>query len=160
MCARTRAARPVVRLPMERGANAILMETWSIEVRGEHFEIPAGFESDGASIPSAVQGICGDSMETPRLYAAIWHDACYGRVVRTTRKAADLGYRALLIHFWHVEYVRSGFGRRAGGLYARIHNGLARTMNAVSWIVAGVEYLAIRWFGWTHWKQDDEETEK
>jgi len=149
---RTHAARPVVRVPMDMKEPALLMEPWWLTVRGKDYVVPAGFSSDGASIPKALQAVCGSSMQTPRLYAAIWHDAAYsGLYAGLTRRDADLGYRELLLLFWRVEYVEDGIGRRAQGIYARIHNGMARVLNCISWAVATVECAALRVGGRSHW---------
>lgn len=139
-------------MPMDGFDSALLMEPWWLTVLGFDCTVPAGVWSDGASIPRPLQWVCGSSMQTPRLYAAIWHDAAYqGLFPGMTRRFADRGYRALLIHFWHVGYVEDGLGHRATGFYARVHNGLARALNCISWTVAWIEYTALRLFGRSHW---------
>ena len=54
-----------------------LVEKFDVKFRGEDYSVPAGFETDGASIPRFLWRICGHPMEAPRLYLAIIHDWFY-----------------------------------------------------------------------------------
>lgn len=67
-------------------------------VRSSVFVVPAGFSSDGASVPRALWWLCGDPMERPRLYAALLHDWLYTTGV-VSRAEADAIYYAMLRHF-------------------------------------------------------------
>lgn len=88
------------------------------------FTVPAGFVTDGASIPRFLWRICGHPMSTKRFPAAVLHDWLYYEVNSFTREEADQVYRDGLISL--------GFPR---------------------W-KANLEYYAIRWFGGSHWKGD------
>ena len=125
---------PLIRLPIWGETDAVLMEDWHIEdVANFTFTVPANTTTDGASIPRFLWRICGHPLEAPRVYAAMLHDWLYSGVdpdifvdgavpSDLTRKEADLCYYFLLRHF------------------------------GISAIRAGIEYLALRWFGKSHYK--------
>lgn len=149
---KVRASRPIVRLPMSPGEPAVVMEDWHVEIDGTEYTIPAGFASDGASIPRWLWRVCGTPMQVPRLYGAIFHDGVYsGLFPSLTRLFADLAYCALLIHFWYVSAVTDGLGRSGTGIYARIRNILVTFLNAVSAVCAVIELTALRLCGGSHW---------
>ena len=103
---------------------------WKVEVKGEYFVIPAGFDTDGASIPRFLWRICGHPLTTTRMPVAIYHDAVYRGLFRNiTRAYADANYR--------------------DGLVA---------MGWPKW-KAAVEWAALRTFGWINWKGPDTMTE-
>lgn len=71
---------------------------WTVVFRGEYYVLPAGFETDGASIPRWLWWLCGTPLQVPRLYAAIVHDYLYGGGdADATRADADDLYRDLQI---------------------------------------------------------------
>ncbi len=112
---------PIIRLPIEGESDALLMEDWHIaDVANFTFCVPAGTETDGASIPRFLWRLCGHPLETPRVYAAMLHDWLYTGEANLTRMEADICYYFLLRHF--------GVGR----------------------FKAWVEYLALRLFGGSH----------
>jgi len=127
-------AAPLIRLPMLGETNAVLAEPWHINrVGGFGFTVPAGVTTDGASIPRFLWRICGHPLEWPRVYAAMLHDWLYSGVdpeifvdgavpSDLSRKEADLCYYFLLRHF------------------------------GISAFRAGIEYLALRFFGASHYK--------
>jgi len=105
-----------------------LAADWSVIYKGEVYRIPYGFATDGASIPCFLRPICGDPMETPRLYAAIVHDFIYsGGDPEATREDADTLYRDMLVAL------------------------------GISKFKALVEYYAIRAFGSSHWHENEKE---
>ena len=115
---------PIVTTPIgDDNGNATLMEAWAVSVGPfDAVVVPAGTQTDGASVPRCLWRLCGSPMERPRVYAALFHDYLYvGGVGGITRKDADMCYFNLLRHF------------------------------GISWIRAKVEYLAIRLFGLPHW---------
>lgn len=115
---------PEVRLPMKDGEGAVLMREWAVCVRGKWFLVPAGFETDGASIPRSLWRVCGHPLQYPRVYAALLHDYIYGgggRDVCPTRADADAVYRDLLIDL--------GWGK----------------------VSSYTEFYALRLFGGSHW---------
>jgi len=100
-----------------------LAADWRIVFEGRVYRIPAGFRTDGASIPRPLWRICGTPLEAPRVYAALVHDWLYsGGDPDVTRAEADRIYRDLLIAL------------------------------GVSKVKAYVEWSALRLCGWTHWK--------
>lgn len=100
-----------------------LAEDWEIEFRGETWVIPAGFRSDGASIPWWLEPVCGSPWKSPRIIAALVHDSNYaGNDPEATRREADDLYRDMQI--------ACGVGRR----------------------MAYVEWFALRLFGRSHWQ--------
>ena len=149
---KVRASRPIVRLPMSPGEPAVVMEDWHVVVGSREYVIPAGFRSDGASIPQWLWFVCGTPMQAPRLYAAIWHDAAYsGMFAGMTRFLADLGYMAMLIHFWLVTSVTEGLDKAGRGFYARVRNGMVHVLNVISVVCAEAEFVALRLCGGSHW---------
>ena len=127
-------AAPLIRLPMLGETDAVLMEPWHINrVGGFSFTVPAGTTTDGASIPRFLWRVCGHPLQWPRVYAAMLHDWLYSGIDPVifvegacpsdlTRKEADLCYYFLLRHF-----------------------------GVPAW-KAAIEYLALRWFGASHYK--------
>ena len=51
------------------GGRFALASAWRVVYRGETYAVPAGFVTDGASIPAWIQWLCGSPWEAPRLYA-------------------------------------------------------------------------------------------
>jgi len=75
---------------------------WRITFESVHYDVAAGFVTDGASIPRSLWRLCGHPLETPRLYAAILHDWLYSGGVGDdgcvpTRAEADRIFRDVLI---------------------------------------------------------------
>jgi len=120
---------PLIRLPIWGEQHAVLMEDWHIqEVCGFEFTVPAGTQTDGASIPRFLWRVCGHPLEVPRVYAAVLHDwlYAYGSEMGISRAVADSCYRALLRHF-----------------------------GITAWR-SGIEYTALRWFGAAHYNKGSE----
>ena len=102
-----------------------LVEKFDVMFRGELYTVPAGFETDGASIPRWLWPVCGHPLEAPRVVAAIVHDFLYGGGdPEATRADADDLYRDMQIEL-----------------------GIPRCR-------AYIEWLALRLCGWTHWKTE------
>lgn len=90
--------RPALMPPEEKGGLWELAYEWTLFYRGEVYHIPAGFQTDGASIPRFLWRVCGTPLDVPRIYAAIVHDWLYfGGKPEATRADADAIYRDLLI---------------------------------------------------------------
>lgn len=113
----------MVLLPVAGDGMATLNQDWTVWVRGWVFTVPRHFRTDGASIPRALWRLCGHPLESPRVYAALVHDWLYsGRGPSgIDRGEADAIYRDLLVEV--------GWGR----------------------FRSFVEWVAIRWFGSSHW---------
>lgn len=76
------------------------MAPWAVKVSGMSFVVPAGVETDGASIPRCLWRICGHPLQVPRVYAALVHDWLYGSAFADVpREKADEIYRELQIAF-------------------------------------------------------------
>lgn len=120
------ATAPLIRLPLLGEKVSVLMEDWSVAVRGHEFVIQHGTITDGATIPRSLWWLCGCPHEAPRVYAALLHDWLYacGSAMGISRREADECYYALNRHF---------------GLDA---------------VRAGIEFHAIRWFGGSHYKKE------
>ena len=117
--------RPPLIPPLEKGGMWELENDWSLFYRGEIYHIPAGFKTDGASIPRFLWRVCGTPLDAPRVYAAIVHDWLYsGGDVKASRADADAIYRDLQIAL-----------------------GVPR-------FKACVEWAALRWFGGSHWYEN------
>lgn len=123
---------PLIRLPVYGEKDAVLMEDWEIEdVANYRFTVPANTTTDGASIPRFLWRVCGHPLEAPRVYAAVLHDWLYASVdpepckgcrpSNLTRKDCDLCYYFMLRHF-----------------------------GVKAW-KAMLEYVALRWFGGSHY---------
>jgi len=122
MSKQTIAERPLIELDDP----CRLMADWPVVASGWRFVVPAGAETDGASIPRSLWRVCGHPLEVPRCYAATAHDWLYGGgLPEMPRKDADRVYRALLIHF-----------------------GVPRWK-------AFLEYAALRACGWSHWHEHE-----
>lgn len=81
-----------------KGGRLALANDWHITYRGEGYTVPKGFETDGASIPTWLQWLCGSPFEVPRMYAALVHDFLYsGGDPEATRADADDIFRDLQI---------------------------------------------------------------
>ena len=113
---------PSVTLPRTKDEPTVLAHDWTLVFRNEYYHIPAGFETDGASIPRWLWWICGTPYESPRVFAAIVHDYIYsGGDPEATRADADDLYRDIQIAI------------------------------GVSRVKAYVEWLALRLCGRSHW---------
>ena len=71
----------------------LLTADYADEISGFQFVVPAGFITDGASIPRVLWRICGHPMSTKRFPAAVVHDWLYSGNVPCTREFADGIYR-------------------------------------------------------------------
>ena len=74
-----------------------LVEDYAGDICGFQFVIPAGFITDGASIPRSLWRICGHPMSTKRFPIALVHDWLYSGNVPCTREFADSVYRDGLV---------------------------------------------------------------
>ena len=121
------ATAPLIRLPLLGENVSVLMEDWSVAVRGHEFVIQHGTITDGASIPRFLWRVCGCPHEAPRVYAALLHDWLYanGAALGISRAEADECYYALLRHF--------GIGP----------------------FRAGIEFYALRLCGGAHYKKEE-----
>jgi len=88
-------------------------------IRFEDVLVPAGFESDGASVPRALWGLVFPRDDRQAMFAALVHDYLY-RTSHTgwTRIEADRAFRLLLgmggVAFWRANLAYLGvrlFGR-------------------------------------------------
>lgn len=101
-----------------------LTDAFHAMVDGVPITVPAGFVTDGASIPRILWRVCGHPMSTKRLPAAVLHDWLYYSITDFTRAEADQAYRDGLINL--------GFPR---------------------W-KATLEYYALRLFGGAHYARE------
>lgn len=118
-------ARPILMVTTDEDPRYRLMSVWHVEARGISFGIDPGFRTDGASIPRFLWRVCGHPFTVPRLYAATAHDWLYthGAAMGISRKLADQVYYDLLVYY------------------------------GISRIVAKIEYVALRWFGGSHYSR-------
>ena len=114
--------------PKEKKTEWKLLKDWVVEYDGTIYTVPAGFITDGASIPEFLWPVFGTPTDIPRLYVALLHDYLYtiGPVEDPDpkcklRKRADKIYRDFNIQLGEPK---------------------CRTC---------VEYRFIRWFGGKHW---------
>lgn len=102
-----------------------LMADWVVYVDKRRFVVPAGFLTDGASIPRFLWRLCGHPMQAPRLYLAILHDWLYsGGDACVGRAYADSVFRDGLVCF------------------------------GITKVAAWIQWLALRLCGWTHWSKN------
>jgi hypothetical protein len=82
-----------------------LLEDLEVDTRVGRLLIPAGFESDGASIPKVARALVGSPFEFEYLAAAIVHDALYrkGMFDQVSRAEADLVFRDLM---WNTKVAK------------------------------------------------------
>lgn len=124
---RLKFARPQLMPPAVSGNPWELADDWTVFYNGVTYQLPKGFETDGASIPRFLWRVCGTPLESPRIFAALLHDYLYsGNVPGVTRAEADAVYRDML------------------------------TTLGVSKFKANVEYYALRLFGGSHWIDGDD----
>lgn len=110
--------------PSDRDGYFRFVEDFSIRYRGETYTVPAGFETDGASIPNILTPICGSKFKKPRCFAAFVHDYFYSGVdPEVDRAEADDLYRDIQI----------GLGVKRWKAY--------------------LEWRVLRLFGWIHWQE-------
>ena len=89
---------PVVEIhaPDAEGRVVTLREDLSVVWRGRKVEVPAGFASDGASVPGCCQRLISPPLDWRTLRAALCHDYLYryGQK-RWSRRDADRLFRQL-----------------------------------------------------------------
>jgi len=102
-----------------------VVRDWTATVDGDVHTVPAGFRTDGASIPRFLWRICGHPMATRRFPAAVIHDWLYETLpdLSVSREYADGQYRAALV-----------------------------ALGFPAW-AARLEWLALRLFGGAAWKE-------
>lgn len=108
-----------------------LLEEIYFEWEGHSFTVPAGFESDGASVPQFLWASVSPKIDPRSLAAAIGHDYLYRECPEGwTRKMAD--------DFFYD--------------YLRLHG--------LSWWKSQKAYWGVRLFGSSSWQGKEEEEEK
>lgn len=118
--------KPVIE-PMPGEESWRLVYDFYVQVAGLPFTVPAGFITDGASIPRFLWRLCGHPMSTSRLPIAIFHDYLYAGSQSFPRKEADRVYR----------------------------DGLIKPLGFPRW-KAELEYYALRMFGGAHYKGEED----
>lgn len=112
---------PQVEPMLDGGECWVLVADFHAKVDGMAFTVPAGFVTDGASIPRFLWRLCGHPLETRRFPIAVLHDWLYEVDQGLTRQQVDEIYRDGLLSL--------GYGK---------------------W-TAATEYYAIRLFGGSRW---------
>lgn len=112
---------PKIQPSVDGGECWVLVEDFHVLVDGMMFIVPAGFKTDGASIPRFLWRLCGHPLETRRFPVAVLHDWLYEVDQGLTRQQVDEIYRDGLLSL--------GYGK---------------------W-TAATEYYAIRLFGGSRW---------
>ena len=112
---------PKVEPMLDGGECWVLVADFHVLVDGMMFTVPAGFVTDGASIPRFLWRLCGHPLETRRFPVAVLHDWLYEADLGLTRQQVDEIYRDGLLSL--------GYGK---------------------W-TANTEYYAIRLFGGSRW---------
>lgn len=112
---------PKVEPMLDGGECWVLVADFHAKVDGMAFTVPAGFVTDGASIPRFLWRLCGHPLETRRFPIAVLHDWLYEADLGLTRQQVDDIYRDGLLSL--------GYGK---------------------W-TAATEYYAIRLFGGSRW---------
>lgn len=80
----------------ERGDIIVLVTPLKFTFKGTEYEIPAGYESDGMSVPKAFWSTISPKVNFKTLVPSVVHDYLYSEHLGT-RKEADLWYREALI---------------------------------------------------------------
>ena len=119
---------PKVEPMLDGGECWVLVADFHAKVDGMAFTVPAGFVTDGASIPRFLWRLCGHPLETRRFPIAVLHDWLYEADLGLTRQQVDEIYRDGLLSL--------GYGK---------------------W-TAATEYYAIRLFGGSRWMTSNETT--
>lgn len=112
---------PKIQPSADGGECWVLVEDFHVLVDGMMFTVPAGFKTDGASIPRFLWRLCGHPLETRRFPVAVLHDWLYEVDQGLTRQQVDEIYRDGLLSL--------GFSKWA----------------------ANAEYYALRLFGASRW---------
>lgn len=82
----------------EQGNIFTVRKKFSVRWEDKSISIPAGFESDGASVPRIFWGLVFPSEDLTALRAAIVHDYIYRNApAGWTRKEADMAFRDIMI---------------------------------------------------------------
>lgn len=136
--------RPALMPPRERGGMWELVNDWSLFYRGEIYHIPAGFKTDGASIPRFLWRVCGTPLDVPRVYAALVHDWLYSGGIPNTARLHDALYSGGPV------VTRA----EADALYRDLQIALG-----VSRFKACVEWGALRVCGGSHWYENTKKKE-
>jgi hypothetical protein len=117
---------PLVVTPLQDGRNWRLLEEFDYHIGAEDspvfVHVPAGFETDFASIPRSLEPLLAPWAKYNK--APIVHDLLY-RTHRVTRRRAD----AIFLEAMRIDLRCHKTGR----------------------LVARVEWLAVRLFGWLAW---------
>lgn len=132
--------RPKLMPPKEKGGMWELAEDWTLCYKGEVYTVPAGFKTDGASIPRFLWRVCGTPLDVPRVYAALVHDWLYSGGVPNAARLHDAAYSGTPV------VTRA----EADALYRDLLIALG-----VSRVKAYTEWAALRLCGGGHWLADD-----
>lgn len=87
------AIRPLGRLEFHQPMgvrNLVTAHPWGIRVDGTDYIVPAGMETDGASIPRILWRVVDPPFYSLIVPGAIIHDAAYGGLLRAIDRDADL----------------------------------------------------------------------
>ena len=109
---------------MFSGDIVTLLEELTVSWKNKTVTVPAGFQSDGCSVPEFLWDTVSPQIDPRTLRAAIVHDYLYRNALPGwTRKEADE-----LFYDFMVE-------------------------DGMSKFKAGIAYYGVRWFGSTNWKE-------
>jgi len=107
----------------------VLLEPWEVKYDDVIYRIPAGFITDGATIPRILWPIFGTPTDIPRLYVALLHDYLY-----TVGPQIDPNPKC------HLR-------RTADKIYRDFNIQLGEPVCRTK-----IEYRFIRMFGGSHWR--------
>ena len=108
----------------DKGDVLTLLEGLHVTWRGKTLTVPAGFKSDGCSVPRAFWGIVCPNIDPRTIRAAIVHDYLYRSTIPGwTRLEAD--------ELFYDFMVEDGFPK----------------------FKAGMAYYGVRWFGWASFNE-------
>lgn len=136
--------RPALRPPKEKGGKWELVNDWTLFYKGRVYYIPAGFQTDGASIPRFLWRVCGTPLDVPRVYAALVHDWLYSGGIPNVARLHDALYLGCPV------VTR----READAIYRDIQIALG-----VSRFKACIEWGALRLCGGSHWYENTNKKE-
>lgn len=71
---------------------------WTVAIGGQHWQVPAGYSSNGITAPAVMKASLGDGVDHPETWAAVFHDWLFTQK-GVTRSQADQIFHELLIAY-------------------------------------------------------------
>lgn len=95
--AHNRPEAPKLKFLKQKGRYQV-QKPWRLDLNGKTWHIPAGYRSNGLTVPAQLKKTMGDSPDAPETWAAVFHDWLFKQPGISRAEADKLFYDALIAY--------------------------------------------------------------